>query len=427
MTDPMTDTDVAIVGAGAAGLAAARTLGELGVPFVLLEAAHRIGGRAYTEEVAPGAPFDLGCHWMHSASRNPFVAIADAHGFDYDKLGFNRRMRIAGAWASAAEEAERDAFMAENSEAIARAAAAGPDLAAAEVTERAGRWTALYDYFFSIWTAHDVDQVSIVDLEAYDDTEENWPLKQGYGALVARHGAGIPVTLDTQVAAIDWSGKAPRLTTPKGEVRAKKVIVTVSTGILAGGHIRFDPALPDWKQEAIAGLPLGNHNRICLVYDRNVFGAAPPRGAAVLDEGAGGAGGAEDAEPMSFSIRPFGYDYVVGLTGGRFADWLERAGTAAAVDLAKENLKRAFGADIVKHLVGHNVTAWRGDPWVRGAYSAALPGQATQRRRLAEALDGRLFFAGEATSSEFYSTAHGAHLTGIDTAQEVAKALGERD
>ncbi len=416
MTGPTTDTDVAIVGAGAAGLAAAKTLGELGVPFVLLEAAHRIGGRAYTEEVAPGAPFDLGCHWMHSASRNPFVAIADAHGFDYDKLGFTRRMRIAGAWSSAAEQAERDAFMAENSERIARAAATGPDRAAAEVTERAGRWTPLYDYFFSLWTSFDVDQVSVVDLETYNDTEENWPLKQGYGALVARHAAGVPVTLNTQVAAIDWSGKALRLTTPRGEVRAKKIIVTVSTGILAGGHIRFDPALPDWKQEAVAGLPLGNHNRICLVYDRNVFGAAPPRGATVLDDG---------AEPMSFTIRPFGYDYVVGLTGGRFADWLERAGPAAAVDLAKENLKKAFGADIVKHVVGHNVTAWRGDPWVRGAYSAALPGQAPQRARLAEPLDGRLFFAGEATSPESYSTAHGAHLTGIDTAREVARSLGK--
>ena len=421
MTAATTQTDVAIVGAGAAGLAAAKTLGGFGVPFVLLEAAHRIGGRAYTEEVAPGAPFDLGCHWMHSASRNPFVAIADSFGFDYDKLGFTRRMRIAGAWASAAEEAERDAFMAKNSERIARAAAAGPDRAAAEVTGRAGRWAPVFDYFFSLWTSSDVDQVSIVDLENYFDTGENWSLKQGYGALVARHAAGVPVTLNAQVTAIDWSGRALRLTTPKGEVRARKVIVTASTGILAGGHIRFDPALPDWKQEAVAGLPLGNHNRICLIYDRNVFGDEPPRGATLLDNGAG------SAEPMGFTIRPFGYDYVVGLTGGRFADWLERAGEMAAVDLAKENLRKAFGAGIVKNLVGHNVTAWRGDPWVRGAYSAALPGQAAQRTRLAESLDARLFFSGEATSPEFYSTAHGAHLTGIDTAQEVARALGKRD
>jgi monoamine oxidase len=131
----------------------------------------------------------------------------------------------------------------------------------------------------------------------------------------------------------------------------------------------------------------------------------------------------DDAEPMSFEIRPFGYDYVVGMTGGRFADWLERAGVEASVDLAKENLKKAFGADIVKHVVGRNVTAWRGDPWVRGAYSAALLGQTDQRPRLAEPLDGRLFFAGEATSPEYYSTAHGAHLTGIATARQVAQAL----
>ena len=103
----MTDTDVAIVGAGAAGLAAAKTLGELGVPFVVLEASHRIGGRAYTEAVGPGQPFDLGCHWMHSASINPFVAIADAHGFDYNKSGFNRRMRIDGAWDLAKENLKK--------------------------------------------------------------------------------------------------------------------------------------------------------------------------------------------------------------------------------------------------------------------------------------------------------------------------------
>jgi len=327
MTDPMTDTDVAIVGAGAAGLAAAKTLGELGVPFVVLEASHRIGGRAYTEAVGPGQPFDLGCHWMHSASLNPFVAVADAHGFDYDKSGFNRRMRIDGAWAGAAAEAARDAFLKRNFAAIARAAETGPDRATAEVTERENRWTPVFDYFFSVWTSLDVDRVSIVDLETYIDTDENWPVKQGFGTLVARHAAGVPVTLNARVIAIDWSGKALRLTTQKGEHRAKKIIVTVSTDILSGGHIGFDPALPDWKQEAAAALPLGNHNRICLIYDRNVFGDPPPPAATVLDDG---------AEPMSFSIRPFGYDYVVGMTGGRFADWLERAGIEASVDLAKE-------------------------------------------------------------------------------------------
>ena len=81
------DVDVVIVGAGAAGLSAAKEAAQKGLSFVVVEASHRIGGRAYTEELAPGQPFDLGCHWMHSASLNPFVAIADQHGFAYRKDG----------------------------------------------------------------------------------------------------------------------------------------------------------------------------------------------------------------------------------------------------------------------------------------------------------------------------------------------------
>ncbi len=415
MAEVVTDTDVAIVGAGAAGLAAARTLRDLKVPFVLLEASHRIGGRAYTEEVAPGVPFDLGCQWMHSASLNPFVAIADSFGFHYNTQGISWRFRLDGAWASETVQEERDAFFQRNFDLIAQAGGRGRDVAIAEATERDSRWTASFDYFISLMASADADRVSALDYHNYNDTGENWPLKEGYGTLVARFGADLPVTLNAAVTRLDWAGKAVRLTTPAGEVRAKKAILTVSTGVLGGSHIRFDPPLPDWKQAAVAALPLGNHNRICLLYDRDVFGTDTPQGATLLNDG---------AEPMSFTIRPFGYDYVVGFTGGRFADWLERAGVEASVDLAKENLKKAFGADVVKGVIGHNVSAWRGDPWVRGAYSAALPSQAQQRAHLAEPLDARLYFAGEATSPDFFATAHGAYLTGVETARKVARTLG---
>ncbi len=353
---------------------------------------------------------------MHSASRNPFVAIADALGFHYSRAGFPRRIRIDGHWASEADHRERDAELERYYNLIHGAAEAGRDIAVVEATERDGPWTPLLDYFISLWSSVDPDQVSVFDIHGFMDTGENWPVREGFGALIARFGADLPVVLNAAVARIDWSGKHVRLSTPRGEVRAGKVILTVSSGILGGGHIRFDPPLPEWKQEAAAALPLGNHNRICLVYERNVFGADHPHGAALLDAG---------AEPMSFAIRPFGYDYVVGLTGGRFAEWLERAGVEASVDLAKDKLKTAFGADIVKPIVGHTVTAWRGDPWVRGAYSAALPGQAHQRARLAEPLDERLYFAGEATSLESFSSVHGAYLTGIAAAQAAARAPGK--
>ena len=403
--------EVAIVGAGAAGIGVARSLRDKGVSFVLLEASHRIGGRAYTEEVAPGVPFDLGCHWLHSASLNPFVAIADRFGFDYSKGGFPRSaLWQDGAWLGEAEHAERDAFLDRNFEAVEEAGRRGLDVPVVEVTERDSRWTPLFDYFLSISSSLDSDQVSTLDLLNYRDTEENWPLKQGYGALMARLGADLPVELNNAVTRIDWSADPIRLTTARGTVTARRVVLTVSTGILAAGDIDFEPALPAWKQEAIAALPIGNHNRICLTFDDNPFGPDYPPGISLL---------ADDAEPLTIRLRPFGFDYVVGLTGGRFADWLERAGQEASVDLMKEKLGQVFGTDLPRKVTGNIVTAWRGDPWVRGAYSSALPGQAHQRSALAESLDGRVLFAGEATSPEFFSTAHGAYLSGIRAAREI--------
>ncbi len=415
MAEIPSSPDIAVIGAGAAGLGAGRRLKELGVSFAVLEATHRVGGRGYTEEIAPGVPFDLGCHWLHSASLNPFVAMADAAGFTYRKGTFDRSLNFASDWTASTDVKDCDDFLERSYAALREAHAAGRDVSVADVVERDSPWTGYFDYWISLNASVDSDQISAVDLYNYRDTGEDWPLKEGYGTLIARLAQGLPIQLNTAVTNIDLGGKEIRLTTPEGAVAVKAIIVAVSTGILGGGGIRFTPDLPDWKQQAIAALPLGCHNRIGLLFDRNVFGDDHPRGTILLSS---------DSEPMSFKIRPFGYDYVVGLTGGRFADWLEQAGTEASVDLAGENLKKAFGSSITKHVVRHLVTAWRGDPWVKGAYSAARPGTVGQRPRLAAAIDGRLFFAGEATSSEFFATAHGAYLSGIRAADEAHGAIG---
>ena len=408
------EVDVAVVGAGAAGLGAGQRLAEAGREVLLLEAGHRVGGRALTEEIAPGIPFDMGCHWMHSASLNPFVAMADAAGFHYDKSGFDRTIKLPERWATAAEQADCAAFFDDCFQRIAAAHKEGRDVAVTDVTPRDHRWTGYFDYIISVYSSADPDLVSAVDLWAYNDTGEDWPLRDGYGRLVARLAEGLPVALNSGVSEIDWSGRALRLTTPQGTVTARRVILAPSTAILGGGSIRFRPELPVWKQAAVAALPLGCHNRIGLLLDGNPFGDDHPRGATLLGQ---------DSEIMSFRLRPFGFDYVAGMTGGRFADWLERAGEAASVDLAKEKLADLFGHDVLKHVVGHRVSAWRGDPLIGGAYSAALPGQAHQRAALARPLDERLFFAGEATSTDFYSTAHGAYLSGRRAAEEVLASI----
>lgn len=404
-------SSVAVVGAGIAGLAAARTLQRHGIDFALLEASHRIGGRAYTEEPVPGLPFDLGCHWLHSASVNPLVRIADELGFYYDDSGWQIALFRDGSWLDASQAANFRARVESNETAVRSMRDRGLDLPLTDVIDRNGPWTSLIDtlidYEVSLFTSLDSDQVSALDYGNAHDSGEDWPVQEGLGALVARYGKDVPVMLNAPVQRVDWSGKTVRLTTPQGTLEADKVLFTVSTGILGNGDIAFDPPLPDRKSEAIAALPLGNHNRIYLIFDRDVFGPDVPKHAAVFGDG---------LEPMEFQIQPFGRNYVQAMTGGRFADWLERAGTEASVDLAKDYLRRAFGSSITDHVSASLVTAWRGDPWIRGAYSAARPGKADQRGKLAEPVDDRLFFAGEAVSKEFFATAHGAYLSGIDVA-----------
>jgi len=409
------DVDLIIIGAGAAGIGAAKQARSLGLTFKVLEASHRIGGRAYTEFIGPKQqPFDLGCHWMHSASLNPMVKIADEFGFSYDKDNFLNLLIVDGDQRST-DRSEWAAFSEKADAMIAEAVAAGREAAVIDLVPRDDRWTRSWDYIFSLISSFDPDQVSATDLLAYNDTEEDWPLKEGYGELITRFGADIPVELNTQVTDLDWSGASVRAETPKGAVAGRAAVITVSTGILGAGDIRFDPVLPPEKLEAIQRLPLGCHNRIGLVFDGQVFGDDAPMHVAVLPED-------EDDVQMTFRLNPFGYDYAVGTTGGRYADWLERAGQDAAVDIAMEKLKRAYGNDIGKRLVSSTVTAWRGDPWVKGAYSAAEPGHADKRAVLREPLGDRLFFAGEATHASFYSTCHGAYLSGID-AVDAASAI----
>jgi monoamine oxidase len=249
---------------------------------------------------------------------------------------------------------------------------------------------------------------------AYVDTDENWPVRDGYGALVARWAADIPVTLNAAATRITWGKKSGVVVeTAKGKVTGRHLLITVSTNILAAGRIAFDPPLPDWKLEAAGALPLGVHNRIAIKLNDNPFGPEVPGSATIALPG--------DEPPMAIQFRPFDMDYVVGVTGGRFGEWLEHAGSAASIAHLTDRLVAAFGGDIRKSLDSRSiVTAWGDDPWTLGAYSLATPGNAHQRHELARSIDDILFFAGEATSPDAFSTCHGAYLSGIVAIREIA-------
>ena len=403
------EIEVAIIGAGAAGLGAAHALKREGRSFVVLEARDRAGGRGHTIMAAPGVTFDLGCGWLHSADRNAFVKIADQLGFEIDRTLPPWRDRIAVG--NAFPPADRAEFLHSLDEFFDRledAARTGVDHPADTCLEPGNRWNPMIDAISTYINGRELDQVSILDFDAYEDTNINWRVRRGYGALMRAYGASLPIAFGCEVTLIDHSGKRLRIETSQGTLAADTVIVTVPTNLIAQEAIRFFPALPD-KVDAAAHLPLGLADKVMLALD----GAEqfPPDGNL--------RGMTMRTEMGTYHLRPFGQASVEGFFGGRFAQVLEDAGDGAIAAHAIDEIVSFLGNDFRRKLKPLKESRWAHDRFARGSYSHALPGHAGERAVLAAPVDGRLFFSGEATSPNFFSTAHGAHDSGERAAREV--------
>ena len=412
MTTLPSDIDVAIIGAGAAGLGAAHALENSGLSFVVLEARDRVGGRAHTIQAAPGIIFDLGCGWLHSANQNSFVPIARQLDFEINKDLPPWRER---AYGKAFPQDERDAFVRaldefydRAEEAAQQADASGRDIPASLCLEPGNRWNPMIDAISTYINGCELDQVSILDMDAYEDTNINWRVRRGYGALIAAYGASCPLALNCAVNLIDHSGKHVRIETSQGTLAADKVIVTVPTNLIADEDIRFHPTLPE-KVDAARGLPLGLANKVVLAMDEP---EALPKECNLR-------GATMRTEMGTFHLRPFGQPCIEGFFGGRFAQSVEDAGEGALAAESIDQIVSFLGNDFRRKLKPLKESRWAHDPFARGSYSHALPGHAGDRAVLAAPVDGRLFFAGEATSPGFFSTAHGARDSGERAAGEV--------
>ena len=409
MSRPLSDFDVVVIGAGAAGLAAGKRLAASGLSFIILEARARVGGRAQTR-VANGFPLDLGCGWLHSADQNPWTRIAASLGFTIDKtapvwtrqsldIGFSRQDQADFAVAS-------DAF-------YARLDAADPqadDFPATVLLEPGSRWNALLDAESAYMNGVELASVSVKDWKRYEDTHVNWRVVEGYGAAIAAFGAGLPIRLGCAATLVDHAGASIELETSRGRLTTEAVIVTAPPPLIAGEAIAFRPALAD-KIDAAAVLPLGLADKLVMTVD------APdlPAGGHLFGNPAATATG-------SYHLRPFGRPLIEVFFGGRLALELEGGGAGAFFDFARGELVRLFGSGFGAHLAPLSETAWASDPWSRGAYSHALPGHSDARATLAAPVDDRLFFAGEACSKHSFSTAHGAYLTGLEAAEAAIAA-----
>ncbi|HEV8033080.1 MAG TPA: NAD(P)/FAD-dependent oxidoreductase [Stellaceae bacterium] len=404
------DVEVAVIGAGAAGIAAGRRLAEASrVSFVLLEARERAGGRAWTAEGDDGYPMDLGCEWLHSADRNVLAPLAEKLGFSINKErpDWTTRLRHSGESEAAEADwlAEREAYY----WAVHRAALEAEDRPASSVMTPGGRWNALLDATSTWANAVELEHLSVKDNDRYEDTGLNWRLREGYGRLFEVLAKDLPIAFGTAVSRIDHHGRTLRIETSRGTLTAARVIVTVPTAAIAEEWLRFDPPLSD-KIAAAAGLPLGLADKLFFAFD----GDMPERFLV---------GSTRRRETMSYQIRPFGRPRIQCFFGGRFSESLEREGLAAMADFAIGELAGLFGSDIRRQLRPLAASFWRRDEFARGSYSYALPGHADDRARLAAPVQDRLFFAGEACSPNFFSTAHGAYETGTAAATAVLRSL----
>ncbi len=410
------DTEVVIVGGGAAGIAAGRRLKDHHIDCLIVEARPRLGGRAWTIDDGAGYPIDLGCGWLHSADRNPWREIAEAQGRLIDRTPPPWTRRSAPVGFPLAEQA---AFL----EALQRfhqrreaLSEREPDVASAAFLEPFGRWNGLIDAISTYASGAELDRVSARDFRRYDDSGVNWRVVEGYGATIAAHGAGLPVVLGCPVRRIDRGGRRLGVETADGAITADAVIITLPSALIAEEKLRFTPTLPE-KTRAAAGLPLGLADKLFLSLS----------GADEFDKDSRLFGRTDRSRTGAYHFRPFGRPQIEAYFGGSLAADLEAGGEHAFFDFALAELVALLGSGFARRMKPLRLHPWGIDPFSRGSYSYALPGKADCREALAAPVDERLFFAGEACSRHEYSTAHGAYLTGVAAAEQaIAARRGKR-
>jgi monoamine oxidase len=395
-----------VIGAGAAGIAAARHLREQGQRVAVLEARSRVGGRAWTDTASFGFPVDMGCAWLHSAEVNPWTSYAQANGFRIiERLPVWQRRVGREPMTPEYREAWHAAY--ERNEALAvDAAQAGRDVAMSSLLPN-DEFRPSFDAVMTWLMGTESEYVSSLDLSRYADTGMNWAVYEGLGTVVTHAARGLHIHLETAVQLIDWSGPIVRLTTTRGTLEADGVIVTVPTPALADERsIRFVPALPAELRDAFATVPLGICNKVFIEMEP---GALPFEGSEHF------IGTMRTRRTASYQTRPSDREVLLAFFGGSLARELEERGELAA--FARNQLMEIFGPEFVTRIRRTACTGWGSDPWSRGVYSAALPGMAHMRERLGSCLAGRVCFAGEAASIESFGTIHGAWDTGVRAAQ----------
>jgi monoamine oxidase len=402
--DPRSGFDVVIVGAGAAGIAAARRIIAAGRKCVVLEASGVVGGRCATDTTLFGVPYDRGAHALYTPETNPVARLALQSRFDIYPAPPGQRMRITRRYARESEMEDMLSAMVRANAALADASRKVDIAAAQALPKDLGEWRSTAEFMMGpYFCGKDLPEVSAADLSRAAERDVQAYCRQGLGAVVTRLAADLPVRLSTPATRINWGGRGVEVETAQGTIDARAAIVTASTNVLAAGKLRFTPDLPKRQLDAIERLKLGSYDHVTLELAGNPLGL---RSDELVFEKSSGARTAALLANMSGSTL-----CTVDI-GGKFGRDLAAKGAKDMVAFALDWLDNLYGAGLKRAAGRSHATNWNQEPWVLGAMSAASPGGQFARRSLMESINNRVWFAGEAVHERLWGTVGGAWESG---------------
>jgi monoamine oxidase len=421
--------DVIVIGAGAAGLAAARVLAEAGRSTAIVEARDRIGGRVWTQ-VLDGfpMPIEVGAEFVHGRPPATWEALREAQLVPYDVAG-ERWRRRGRHLRKAGERDDPNAVMAKLR--IRRKDESFADALLANAGRMPRADLAMARSFVEGFDAAHAELVSARSIAEEQEglgnvaEEPQSRVLEGYGRLLewirdAALGAGATLRLSWPVRSIVWERGSVRVSGPKGTLQARAAIVTLPVGVLQAADVVFEPDVPRMR-EAVALLGAGSATKIVLAF-REAFWerkGSVPRAIGDFAE-FGFLFDPNGPVPTWWSMLPLHVPVLTGWAGGPKSDALSGLPETDVIDRALASLADLFGTRrLADMLVAGRCHDWQSDPWSRGAYSYVRVGGASARKDLARPVEGTLFFAGEAADTgDQASTVAGAIASG----QSAAKA-----
>jgi monoamine oxidase len=412
--------DIVVIGAGAAGIAAARRIMAANRKVIVVEATGQVGGRCLTDSATFDVPFDRGARWLHNPETNAVTRLARLAGLDVSPVPLGQKIRIGRRFARAGETEEFLAALVRANRAIDDASRGKTDVrtdvsCASVMPGDLGDWAGTTEFTLGAnATGKDLRDISVIDKARAQERNAAVVCRQGLGVVIAKLAEQVPVALSAPASRISWNGRDVTVETPGGNIAARAAIITVSSNVLTAGGIKFAPELPKRQLDAAAKLGLGSYDRIVLQLSGNPLGLA--RDDVLIEQ-------SSSTRTALLLANMAGSSLCSIDVAGSFGRDLAAQGEAAMIAFALEWLTRMFGSEAAAAVKKSSATRWNAAPFVQGAMSAAVPGGQGSRKILTEPI-GCLFLAGEATHETLWGRVDGAWESGELAAEAALQKIG---